>query len=175
MNRDSPSGRHSGLGDLPVDPDLDPPGSSDTGRGSRWPQIHWWSVAVIGVGGFAGGLARYGIGQAWPTPSGRFPWATFAINTTGAFVLALLLILVLEVLPPMTYLRPALGTGFCGAYTTFSSVATASDQLAAHGHVNVAAAYVAISLFAGLAATSLGIVLGRAIAANQARRTEGSS
>jgi fluoride exporter len=175
MKRDTPAGPGPDPSDLPIDPDLDQTDPADSERRSRWPRIHWWSVAVIGIGGFAGGLARYGIGQAWPTPSGTFPWATFAINTSGAFVLALLLILALEVLPPTTYLRPALGTGFCGAYTTFSSVATASNQLAAHGHVNVAAAYVAISLFAGLAATSLGIVIGRSIAASQAKRTEDSS
>jgi fluoride exporter len=186
MKRDIPAGPGSDLSDLPLDPDLDrdedalhnptkrKTGPFDAKRRSRRPRIHWRSVAVIGAGGFVGGLARYGIGLAWAVPSGTFPWATLAINTSGALVLSLLLVLVLEVLPPTTYLRPAIGTGFCGAYTTFSSVATASDQLAAHGHVNTAAAYAAASLFAGLAATSLGIVIGRSIAASQARRAEDS-
>jgi CrcB protein len=182
---DTPQNTGDDLRDLPLDPDLDEaadqphhhqadpqPGPFDTSRTSRWPRIHWRSVAVIGAGGFVGGLTRYGIGLAWVAPTGTFPWATFAINTSGAFLLGLLLVLVLEVLPPTTYLRPALGTGFCGAYTTFSSVATATDQLTAHGHANVAAAYVAASVFTGLAATSFGIVLGRSIAANQARRAE---
>jgi fluoride exporter len=183
-SRETPVGLNSDLGELPLDPDLEQEeddrhgptkpqsGPFDTDRRSRWPRIHWRSVAVIGAGAFVGGLTRYGIGLAWTAPSGTFPWATFAINTSGAFVLALLLVLVLEVLPPTTYLRPALGTGFCGAYTTFSSVATASDQLIAHGHANVAAGYMAASLFTGLAAASFGIVIGRSIAANQARRTE---
>jgi CrcB protein len=181
---DAPREFGDDLRDLPLDPDLDQSederhhspdrqsGPFDTQRRSRWPRIHWRSVAVIGAGGFVGGLARYGIGLAWVSPAGTFPWATFAINTSGAFVLSLLLVLVLEVLPPTTYLRPAIGTGFCGAYTTFSSVATATDQLAAHGHANLAALYVAASLFTGLAAASFGIVLGRSIAANQSRRAE---
>ena len=75
--------------------------------------------------------------------------------------------LVLEVLPPTTYLRPAVGTGFCAALTTFSSVAVAADQLAAHDHPGAAAAYTVLSLVAGLAAVAFGVVLGRSIAAGR--------
>lgn len=172
-------------GDLPLDPDLGPAEdvahrqAQDGGDPfpaatiSRWPRIHGRSVLAVGLGGFVGGILRYVIGQAWPTPVVGFPWATFVINTSGTFALALLLIVVLEVLPPTTYLRPALGTGVCGAYTTFSSVATAADQLVARGHAGVAAGYVAASVAAGLAAAACGIVLGRVIAANRA--WEGSS
>lgn len=174
------------LRELPLDPDLDTGEDQphypnlnashpfdETTRRSRWPRIHWRSVAAVGVGGFSGGLARYGIGLLWPTPAGTFPYATFAINTSGAFLLALLLVVVLEVLPPTTYLRPTLGTGFCGAFTTFSSVAVAADQLAAHGRASTSVVYVAASVFAGLAAASFGIVLGRSIAAGRARTAEG--
>lgn len=171
------------LGDLPIDPDIDAAEDHRPSRRasggpfaplprSRWPRIHWASVAMVGVGGFAGGLVRYGVGLGWPTPAGTFPWATFTVNTAGAFILATLLVLVLEVLPPTTYLRPALGTGFCGALTTFSSVAVSVDQLAAHGHADVAASYVIVSLVAGLAAASFGIVLGRSIAASRAKGRE---
>jgi fluoride exporter len=76
------------------------------------------------------------------------------------------------VLPPTTYLRPVLGTGFCGALTTFSSVATEVDQLVAHGHPATAAAYVLTGLLAGLVAASCGIVLGRAIAASREKDRE---
>lgn len=167
---------------LPMDPDLDraederhrstrtADGPFSPGLRPRWPRIHWRTIGAIGAGGFFGGLARYGVGLAWDTRAGAFPWPTFAINTSGAFALALLLVLVLEVLPPTTYLRPALGTGFCGAYTTFSSVALATDQLTAQGLAHVAALYVAASVFAGLSATSSGIVLGRSIAARKSQR-----
>jgi CrcB protein len=77
---------------------------------------------------------------------------------------------VLEVLPPTTYARPLLGTGFCGALTTFSSVATGVDQLIARGSVLTATSYLASSVLAGLAAAWLGIVLGRSIAATRQRR-----
>jgi CrcB protein len=164
--------------DLPIDPDVEsaedqhhrPSGPSAAGpfaraRRSRLPRIHPATVVAVAIGGFFGGLLRYAVGLALPTPSGGFPWSIFVVNTGGAFILALLLILVLEVLPPTTYVRPLIGTGFCGALTTFSSVATGVDQLIAGGHVGVAAGYLAGSLAAGLAAAGVGIVLGRSVAA----------
>jgi len=153
-------------------PDVDRPGPFPRRRRSRWPRIHWGTVAAIAAGAFFGGLARYGVGLAWPTPAGRFPWGTFAVNTAGAFVLALLLILVLEVLPPTRYLRPVIGTGFCGALTTFSAVATGVDQLAAHGHAALAVGYLTASVLAGLAAASFGIIVGRSVAANREKGRE---
>lgn len=170
--------------ELPLDPDLDagedqqhhrgPSARDRTGatRRSRWPPIHWRSVAAVGLGGLLGGLARYGIGLLWPTPVGAFPSATLVINTSGAFLLALLLVVVLEVLPPTTYLRPTLGTGFLGAYTTFSSVAVAGDQLTTHGHTTIAAMYLAGSVVAGVLAACLGLVLGRFIAGSRAPERE---
>ena len=131
------------------------------------PANPWRTVLVIGAGGFAGGLARYGIGVAWPTTPGGFPWATFTVNTSGAFALAFLLVVALEMLPPSPYLRPALGTGFCGAYTTFSTVTVASDQLAGHGHAALALAYLGASILAGLAATLLGLAIGRTVASSR--------
>ncbi len=167
------------LRDLPLDPDLagaatrpaDPAaragGAIAGGRRSRWPRLQWRIVGAVASGGFAGGIVRYGAGLAWPTRVGTFPWSVFAVNTAGAFILAVLLVLVLEVLPPTTYLRPVLGTGFCGALTTFSSVVTAVDQLAVHGHPGLAAGYLAASVAAGLAAASFGVLTGRSVAAYQ--------
>lgn len=169
---------------LPVDPDVDTaedighrPGATVAGpfaapRPSRWPRIHWGMVLAVAIGGFFGGIVRYAVGLAWPAPAGTFPWGIFVVNTAGAFVLALLLVLVLEVLPPTTYLRPLIGTGFCGALTTFSTVMVGVDQLAAHRHVGLAAGYVIGSLAAGLAAASFGIVLGRSIAAHRDKGRE---
>jgi CrcB protein len=137
----------------------------------RSPRIRGRLVAAVAVGGFAGGALRDAVGHWLPQAPGVFPWAVFAVNTAGSFVLALLLVLVLEVLPPTTYLRPLVGTGFCGALTTFSSVATGADQLAARGQTVLAAGFLAASLGAGLAAALTGIVLGRAAAA--LRRREG--
>jgi CrcB protein len=76
-------------------------------------------VAVM-IGGSAGALARWAVELAVPSVAG-FPSATFLINVTGAFGLGLIGVLLLGRLPPTRYLRPLLGIGFLGAYTTFST------------------------------------------------------
>lgn len=170
------STHHVDAGDFdefPIDPDIEVEierGSQPTRRRSRLPRLQPGVIVAVFVGGFFGGLARHGVALAAPTPIDQFPATTFAINLSGAFALALLLVLVLEVLPPSRFLRPALGTGFLGAYTTFSSLATSTDQLAAHGHAGVAAAYAVASLFGGLACASFGLVVGRAVSVNRHRQ-----
>jgi fluoride exporter len=159
--------------ELPIDPDLeiesagrtDQAGGAALGRIRHDPRI----LAAIAIGGFAGGLARYGIGLAVPAAHGGFPAATFAINVTGSFILALLVVFVLEILPPTTYLRPLLGTGFCGALTTFSTWMLDTDRLLAARHYGTAAGDLFGSLAAGMAATTLGLSVGRAIVAHRSR------
>lgn len=154
-----------------IDPDIEP--DADV-RGStvraRPPTVDLRVVGAVFLGGLFGGLSRYLIGRGWPTPAGAFPWATFVVNVSGAFALALLLVLVLEVFPPTRYVRPALGTGFLGAYTTFSSLVVAADQLATHRHLMLATAYVAGSVVVGTLAAIAGVQIGRQIVVR--RRSE---
>jgi CrcB protein len=152
--------------ELPIDPDIE----SDNDNASRWPRIEPGVLLAVFIGGVLGGLARYGIGRAAPPRVDGFPWDIFAINVVGAFALAVLLVLLLEVFPPTRYARPVLGTGFIGAFTTFSSLATATDQLLAHGDAVVAILYTFGSLFGGLAAAVLGLACGRAIGASSTVR-----
>ena len=65
-------------------------------------------------------------------------------------------------MPSFRFVRPLLGTGFCGALTTFSAVVVTADQLFAHGHQGIAITYLAASALAGLVAAALGLILGRA-------------
>jgi CrcB protein len=127
------------------------------------PSLDLKRLVVVVVGGFAGGLVRDEVVAHWATKSGHFPWPIFVVNTAGAFVLGVLVIVVLDVLAGSRYLRPLVGAGFCGALTTFSSVAVAVDQLLRHGHVLVALGYLFGSLVAALAATALGAHAGRAL------------
>jgi fluoride exporter len=161
---------------LPIDPDLDGPdtsapiGSSPFGqsRRSRWPRPRWDVLAVVFVGGCLGGWARYGITSTWPARTGRFPWATFDVNVAGAFVLAVVVVVAADVVSSR-YLRPLLGTGFCGAFTTFSAIVVTTDQLFAHHHQRIAVAYVSASIAAGLAAAALGLALARVATASRRR------
>lgn len=149
---------------LPVDPDAPAAGARDASVAARARGgLAWRILAAIFVGGFAGGLARYALGLAFPAPRGAFPTATFAINIAGSFALALLAVYVTEIWPPTRYVRPLLGVGFCGAFTTFSTWIVGVDQLYAAGHAAAAAGYLFGSLVAGVAATSLGLTVGRAV------------
>jgi CrcB protein len=126
-------------------------------------------LAAIAVGGALGGAARYGIESALRTAPDAFPWATFAINVSGSLALAVLLVFVLEIWPPTRCVRPFAAIGFLGAYTTFSTWMVETDELVAHHHPGLAAGYVGGSLGAGLAAVSLGLVVGRAVLARRSR------
>ena len=126
-------------------------------------------LAVVFVGGCLGGAARYAATSAGRAPFGGFPWATFAVNTSGAFVLAAV-IMAAAVRGSSRYLRPLLGTGFCGAFTTFSSVVVAADQMFAHGHAATALVYLLATIVGGVAAAWLGRTLTRAATTRGGRR-----
>jgi CrcB protein len=84
-------------------------------------------VAVM-TGGALGTLARWAVELTIPSVGG-FPLATLLINVTGAFGLGLVGVVLLERLAPTRSLRPLLGIGFLGAYTTFSTMAMEGVRL----------------------------------------------
>jgi CrcB protein len=69
-----------------------------------------------------GALARTGLAEAFPDSPRSWPWAIFALNLVGAFMLGYFITRLQEHLPTSSYQRPFLGTGLCGALTTFSTV-----------------------------------------------------
>ncbi|MGH3377526.1 MAG: fluoride efflux transporter CrcB [Actinoallomurus sp.] len=133
-------------------------------------------LGVIALGGGLGSTARYLISTALPVRPEHFPWATFTINVTGCFVLGLLMVFVVEIWPPRRYLRPFVGVGILGGYTTFSTFAVEIRGLAAHGAWALADAYTLSSLVGGVAAVWCGIALGRFLGGRPVRRVrEGQS
>jgi CrcB protein len=117
-------------------------------------------LMAVMIGGAAGALARWAVELAVPPLQG-FPLATFLINITGAFALGLLGVLLLERLPPTRYLRPLLGIGFLGAYTTFSTMAVEGVRLLDDGRPQLAVAYWVATLLVGQMAGVWGMWLGR--------------
>ena len=109
-------------------------------------------LAAIFLGGAIGALARYGLAEALPHDRGTWPLATFAVNVAGALALGYLTTRLQERLPPSAYRRPLLGTGLCGALTTFSTMQVELLQMLDAGEAGLAASYVAASLAAGLLA-----------------------
>jgi fluoride exporter len=109
-------------------------------------------LAAIFVGGFLGAVARLGLVEALPRDPGTWPWATFVANVAGAFALGYLTTRLQERLPLSAYRRPFLGTGVCGALTTFSTLQVELLDMLDHGSSGLAAGYAAASLAAGLVA-----------------------
>lgn len=120
------------------------------------------ATLAVAVGGAVGAVARVLaselVGQRAP---GAWPWATLLVNASGAFALGVLLTLLQRRPAPWPYLRPLLGTGVLGGYTTFSALAVETVQLGEAGRPGAAAAYALTSLVV----TVLAVVLGRAVAA----------
>jgi CrcB protein len=81
-------------------------------------------LVVISVGGVLGALARYGLATAWPHSVDGFPWAVWTINVSGCFLIGLLYVWLTRRRPQDHLLKPFLGTGFLGGYTTFSTAMT---------------------------------------------------
>ncbi|MET8244287.1 CrcB family protein [Streptomyces sp. NPDC005202] len=128
-------------------------------------------LAAIALGGLLGGSARYALGLAFPRPEAAFPLTTFVINA-GAFLPALLLVYVLDSGRRPGKCGRSPPSGFCApscSFTTFSTWMVDTDRLVRHGHYAAAASNVFGSLFAGLAATGLGLVIGRMALARRVR------
>jgi CrcB protein len=113
-------------------------------------------LAAIFAGGALGALARVGLAELAPPEAGQWPWVTFAANVVGAFALGYFTTRLQERLPLSAYRRPLLGTGLCGAVTTFSTVQVELLLMLDAGRASLAAAYAAASVVAGTAAVVLG-------------------
>ncbi|MBF6053435.1 fluoride efflux transporter CrcB [Streptomyces eurocidicus] len=109
-------------------------------------------VCAVSLGGGLGAAARYGAGLLWPTPAGAFPWTTFLVNTVGCALIGVLLTVIAALPAPHRLLRPFLGTGVLGGFTTFSTYAVDVQRLAADGRLPTAVAYVVGTPVAALAA-----------------------
>ena len=122
------------------------------------------TAVAIAAAGAVGALARYGLeGFVSRRAPGAFPWGTFAVNVSGAFVLGFVFTLMTEQFAVAPWIRGAITIGLLGAYTTFSTLSFETYRLLEDGAIGIAAANAFGSLAAGLGAVYLGVVAGRAL------------
>jgi CrcB protein len=114
---------------------------------------------AVGLGGFAGALLRYGISEWIPAVNG-FPWGILMINWTGCLFLGWFLTAAGRQFQIPPHVTLAIGTGFVGAYTTFSTFAVDTVHLIQDGHMGKALLYILSSVIVGLLLAFAGVRLG---------------
>lgn len=117
-------------------------------------------IAVIAIGGGIGSVLRYALSRAVHPAADGFPVATLVTNLLGALLLGMLIVAVTDVWRPHRLVRPALGTGLLGGFTTFSTFAVETRGLA----FPVAMAYVLASVIGGVALATAGMAAVRRLA-----------
>lgn len=115
-------------------------------------------VLLVGLAGVAGVLARYGITKA-TIGSSALIWSTAAINIATSFLLGLLIAAGWF----SRDAREAIGVGFLGGFSTFSTFSVQIVTEADGGRTGVAAAYLLVSVVGGIAAAAAGYAIGRAV------------
>lgn len=117
-------------------------------------------VAAVGVAGALGAVARVVLdGVATSRLAAPFPYGILAVNVAGSLLLGVLAGWVLDAGGPEAW-RVVVGTGFCGGFTTFSTVSVVSVQLALDDQPGRALANAAGTLLLTVAAAAAGLALG---------------
>lgn len=116
-------------------------------------------LGAIFAGGAIGAGVRTGLAELAPAHAGSWPWTTFAVNVAGCLLLGYFVTRLQERLPVTAYRRPLLGTGLCGALTTFSAFQLDLLRLLDHDRIGLVLLYAGASIGAGFA----GVLLGTAI------------
>jgi CrcB protein len=120
----------------------------------------WVQLLAVGGAGFAGAVARWAVGLWFGRWMLAFPLGTLVINVTGSFLLGWFATFV-DRRGAHEMLKLAIGTGFVGAYTTFSTYMWESNRLMERGALYEAWANIIGSIVLGLLAVYLGVRLGK--------------
>lgn len=118
------------------------------------------TLLLIGIGGGLGSIVRYLSSVLLDRYSHlSFPYATFAANVLGCFLIGLILGLLQKNNLAHSDLKFFLVTGFCGGFTTFSAFSQENINLLQSGQSGTAFLYIAVSLLVCLGATWTGLMI----------------
>lgn len=130
-------------------------------------------LVAVAAGGVVGSLGRWGLGELLPHEIGGFAWSTFTVNVTGALLLGLLMAFMVDVLASTRYVRPFVGVGVLGGWTTFSTYMFDTRAMLATGDGPAGLLlYLGGTLVVGLVCVWVGLVAGRVtiLAASRTQR-----
>lgn len=122
------------------------------------------TLAWVFVGGMAGTALRWAAEEAWPARDGQWPWGTFVVNLVGAFILGALLEGLARSGTDVGWrrrVRLGVGTGFCGALTTYSAFALEISLLGRGAHYGTAIVYAIVSVAVGVLLAWAGVQAAR--------------
>jgi fluoride exporter len=139
-----------------IDPDVDLRVPAE--RLELRPRV-WPVLAAISAGGVIGALGRHLVGQALAGRAGGFGWATLLVNVSGCLLIGGLMVLVERAPAGRRLLRPFLGVGVLGGYTTFSGHVQDMHQLVTAGGAGMALLYLVATLASALLAVLAGVAV----------------
>ena len=120
------------------------------------------AMMLAGLGGFIGTCLRFLTGKlAHVITVSAFPWGTFAVNVIGSFVIGIFFGLAEKTHVISPSMNVFLITGFCGGFTTFSTLMNESFLLLKEGNFSAFFLYTLISFAGGLLAIGLGYLSAR--------------
>lgn len=143
-----------------IDPDVD---LHDRRQREELHHHHPRILGAVAVGGVIGAEARYALALAIKHPAGAWPWSTLLINVIGCLLIGVLMAALGHARRPPQLLRPFVGTGILGGFTTFSTYAVDVRAMAVHGEAALALAYAGATIVACLAAVAAGSLATRAL------------
>lgn len=156
-----------------VDPDVD---LHDPAQVAETRLRQWDVLAAIALGGIIGAESRYALGELMPHGATQFPWSTLVVNASGCLLIGALMVTILELTSPHRLVRPFLGVGILGGYTTFSTFTVDAERLVMEHRALLALGYVAATLAACVAAVTAATIatqlIGRAVLDSGLRRRE---
>jgi CrcB protein len=130
-------------------------------------------LAAVSLGGVLGAEARYAMSIALPHEATQFPLSTWLVNISGCFLIGVLMVVLAELSEPHRLVRPFLGIGLLGGYTTFSTATVEVQQLTLGGRPALAIGYLFGTVVAALVAVTAGTAGTRAVGAVWVRRRAG--